>query len=240
MKRITQIFALLFSITLLFSSCDEGLNCIDPDQDRVTEVFELPEFTGVKLAMAGNVFITQGEEQEVKITGSQNILDKLDLDIRSNTLVLDINRCILGDDDLLFEITIPVVEELLISGSGNMETTNTLDESDLYLSISGAGNMDILFDEEKVEARISGSGNMHIAGATNRAEYKISGSGTLRSYDLSSENSEVNISGSGNINVTVSEKLTGKISGSGNVSYKGDPEEIDVKVTGSGRLIDAN
>ena len=208
MKHTTWLFTFLISIAILMTGCNvDGINCITPDDDRVTEVMDLPGFTGVKLAMEGEVFITQGPKQLVEITGSQNIIDRLDLDIRDNTLVIDIDRCIIGDDDLRVEITIPKIEELLLSGSGKIESVNTLEVGDIYLSISGSGNMDLVMEAKKIDSRISGSGNIQLTGIADEVNYTITGSGNIEGFDVEAKKATTEIRGAGNIEVTVVEAL---------------------------------
>jgi len=51
---------------------------------------------------------------------------------------------------------------------------------------------------------------------------------------LKTKECEVEIYGSGDCDVNVSESLDVRINGSGNVTYKGNPAEVNQKVSGSG------
>ena len=64
----------------------------------------------------------------------------------------------------------------------------------------------------------------------------ISGSGDFSGFDLNADNTEVSISGSGNVEVVSNSSIKAYVSGSGDVDYKGNPDKEDTKVSGSGRI----
>ena len=47
---------------------------------------------------------------------------------------------------------------------------------------------------------------------------------------------EISISGSGNCRCWVENDLEVRVSGSGSVYYKGDPEKVDARISGSGKV----
>ena len=71
---------------------------------------------------------------------------------------------------------------------------------------------------------ISGSGNVLLDGKSTEAEYRIAGSGDINATELKVDNVNARISGSGSIRCYATENLTGGVSGSGNVAYKGNPQ----------------
>ena len=49
----------------------------------------------------------------------------------------------------------------------------------------------------------------------------------IQAADLQAENTDASISGSGNISCYASQKLVARVKGSGDIAYKGDPQEVD-------------
>lgn len=235
--HILSIIALICGITL--SSCfDEGI-CVNADSsDRVTQSFDMAPFTGLKLATVGKVNLIQGDSLSLDITGSQNIIDLVQLDINGDELKIDIDRCT-RNTDLIFDITLPELTSVSISGSGEIVTLSTFDVADIDINISGSGDMDLELIAEKIETHISGSGNMELSGTSDALASHISGSGDVDAFELSTKTADLHINGSGNIEVTVTDALTANISGSGDIYYKGTPT-VNVDVSGSGSLKDAN
>ncbi len=83
---------------------------------------------------------------------------------------------------------------------------------------------------------MSGSGDMNLSGKTIDFEATISGSGDIKAYDLIADNVEATVSGSADIKVTANKMLKARVSGSGDISYRGNPEKVDTKTSGSGDI----
>lgn len=244
---MTRNYLFLFaSLTLLFvSSCgindDESIfGCLEGEGDSIEEELFLNDFSKIKLKIDADVYLTQGEAQEVKVLGQQNIIHQLDLDVNAETWEIEFDDCVKNYNDLKIYITIPELKELNISGSGMIYGENDFSVGDLRLRISGSGDIDIyLTGSTGVDSKITGSGEIKIAGAAEDFELKISGSGDYEGFDLITEDGDIEISGSGDAEVTANDDLDVKITGSGDVYYKGEPD-LDLDVSGSGDVIDAN
>jgi hypothetical protein len=85
----------------------------------------------------------------------------------------------------------------------------------------------------EVRAEISGSGQINVAGETEELKVSMSGSGVYKSEQLSAENVEINISGSGDATVYADNDIKASIAGSGNVYYKGKAQ-VHSDIAGSG------
>jgi Putative auto-transporter adhesin, head GIN domain len=213
-------------------------DCENGSGPEVEAVLDMPYFTGVRLEADAKIFITQGGNFEVVVRGEENIIDLLELDVQNDTWVIEFSRCVKNYDLEIF-ITMPVVELLSISGSGEMTGENFIETEDIVLRISGSGSICMGLLAENIDGKISGSGEIELEGEAENLDFSISGSGDLRAFDLITEKADINISGSGDAAVHVLEVLDVAISGSGNVFYKGNPI-LNVTISGSGDVIDAN
>ena len=73
-------------------------------------------------------------------------------------------------------------------------------------------------------------------GTATTFEAAVSGSGDVDAYDLKTEKAELKISGSGSIGAAVEKEIVARVSGSGDIKYKGQPKIEDIKVSGSGKI----
>jgi len=64
-----------------------------------------------------------------------------------------------------------------------------------------------------------------------------SGSSKVDATSLISENSDIQINGSGNIRVYAANSINVQINGSGTVKYKGEPKSVNQQINGSGKII---
>lgn len=91
------------------------------------------------------------------------------------------------------------------------------------------------------EISYDGSGNVTISGSmeTDYLEVSLMGSCSLFGFALNAEICQVDITGSGNCEITASSSLDVSIDGSGSVFYKGSPS-IEDHISGSGRVVNSN
>ncbi|HMQ49906.1 MAG TPA: head GIN domain-containing protein, partial [Saprospiraceae bacterium] len=244
MKQIKWI-VFTAAIALLTPACfidvddDDGFfggNCISGEGETISQQLDVSDFDGIELDLAAKVVLRQGNEFEVIAEGKENVIDRLDLDVRNGIWEIDTDRCIRSLNGLTIYITMPEVKVLRIAGSGEIYGENTLITGDLELDISGSGDMDLVVESDDIQADISGSGKLILSGLADEVDYDISGSGDIRAFGLECNRADVSISGSGDVEVFVLEFLKVRISGSGDVFYKGNPS-LDISISGSGDVI---
>jgi hypothetical protein len=120
--------------------------------------------------------------------------------------------------DVVAEITIPTVEFVEVAGSGNIWIDAFSNLSDLTLNISGSGNIRTGYldmGQDKLTTKILGSGTIEVAGIAESSYVKIAGSGDYEGFGLSTMYTTVDISGSGNVEVSASNDLDVDIAGLG-------------------------
>ena len=138
----------------------------------------------------------------------------------------------------------PNINRVKLSGSGEVIVNDFSNQSSLDIDLNGSG-LFVLNGFEGITAlntSISGSGTFKSNADISTLESQsiaISGNGIYNGFTLSSNMCTANISGSGDISVTVNTNLDATISGSGDVFYKGNPM-ITQNILGSGNVIDAN
>ncbi len=210
-------------------------------QSNAQKVLNLDSFTEVALNTAGTVYITIGDEYRVEVDGDEEALEDADIYVRGNTLVIDSDddwSWFGGNDsdDLVVNVTAKKIEGLKVSGSGKLIVKNTISTEELYLAVSGSGRMELAAKAKETEVGISGSGKIYLKGSGETMSVKISGSGRIKAEDFSVKECKASISGSGSCEITVEDKIDARISGSGSIYYKGDPEHVNTSASGSGKV----
>jgi hypothetical protein len=237
MKKQCIILLLLAVVCIqMMSACRKVVG----EGPVVTETRNPGNFSGIRMGICGNVYYTQGNFYKLEIKAQQNILDVIETPIINNDLVIRVrsNRSIRTNEDITINITTPAMSSLSLSGSGNINAIGTITSPDMWLSVSGSGDIHIpALVSSYIDAGISGSGSIVVFGgsATNE-QLTISGSGSIDLLNVPVTTSSVKTSGSGTSKVNVSQNLDVNISGSGTVFYKGSPS-IHSKISGSGVLV---
>jgi hypothetical protein len=237
----TWIIALIILPMTLVSCHDEFFIGISGQGDVTEETLYVDEFNGFISTIAADIYLTQGDKQEVVIEAQQNIIDNINLDrLDDGIWTIGYHRPVISAKPVKIYITIPTLTKAAISGSGDLKGLTPFTGLDnLKLMISGSGSMDLETESNKMDVVISGSGDIKITGETGNLDLLISGSGSFQGSDLVTTKADLTISGSGGARVAVEDFLQVFVSGSGSVYYSGNPE-IDVRVSGSGRVIHNN
>lgn len=215
---------------------DDSIGCKRGNGDVVLQQIYIPDFHSIDLGTSGNVYIRQGDIQQVEVEIDENLVDEIRRTVRNGKWDIEFDRCIKKLSRFDIYITVPDIRALKISGSGDMIGENDFFGDDLELTISGSGNMDISFTGYSIDTRISGSGNIRLEGKADRIDHEVPGSGNLSAFNLPTGIVKINTSGSGDSEVTVSDRLIARISGSGDIYFKGDPE-TDIVISGSGDVV---
>lgn len=237
----TLVFLLCLSLSTAASAqklWDKGIKGEGP---IVTKTLELDNFTGFELSLSANVELMKGSTQSVRVEGQQNIIDNIETDVQNGFWKIEFDKNVSNHKDLKIYITLPTVDKIQVSGSGDIIGKSKFTGLDkLRLAISGSGNIDIEAETKTLECKISGSGGIEVAGTSNTQEIAISGSGDVNSYNLITNSCTVKVSGSGDCKVHATESLEVNVVGSGDVYYKGKPNSVRSKVMGSGDVVAAN
>ncbi len=227
---------------LAFQGCDDDgdTNCSIATGEVIEEEFFLDPFTKVSLEISADVFVSKGDQQQVIVEAQSSIVDELlKTSVVDGYWDIELENCLNTTEGINIYVTIPNLEEVSISGSGDVVVQDTFSENSVSLRTSGSGSITGNFETTSIECTISGSGETTIIGTAQTSNITISGSGSVEAFEMLTIECDVSISGSGSANVNVSEFLEVSIAGSGNVRYKGNPS-INSSISGSGRVIDAN
>lgn len=208
----------MISVMFMLLSCSkEKINGGGP---VVTESRSVSGFTAISAEGSSRVTITQGNTFRVDVKGYSNLIPYYETRLVNNMLHLGYKPGVnVKDDNIEVFITLPVLDGIHLSGSGDIRT-------------NGAFNGNNLF-----EASIAGSGNIYFSsGTTQQFNSTIAGSGNIFAIDMLSNKADIRVDGSGNTEIFAASELKVTITGSGNVFYRGTPV-ISTQITGSGTVI---
>lgn len=225
MNKFTILFIhpLLFALILLTScSDDDDINsCVEATGPITSEIRVVDSFHSVSLQGVGNILLTQGPTQSLRIETHEGVLNNLKTTVVNEVLQIDFESCLQGEiNQLDIFITIPEIRRLELDGVGTITAQNNFDLDNLSLGLRGVGDITINGTTDLLEINSLGVGNVH-------------------AFEMISDMCNIVLSGVGNVEVTVNSELDVVISGAGNVFYRGDPT-ITTDIAGSGNLINAN
>ena len=243
------------------------------------EVRNVDAFTKVSFGFPGKLYLKQGSPQKVELEGDADVLEEVETEVSGGRLRIGKEGKWFDwkpDDKITVYITMPDIEAVAVSGSGDVVGQSRIRTNDLKLNVSGSGALSLDVEANcDVEADVSGSGDINLkgrfhafesdvsgsgkvalsatidgladfgisgsgkvaaSGSADRVSAQISGSGKVLAANLETNSCEVRISGSGDVEINVKEELDANISGSGSVSYRGNPKKLNSHASGSGKV----
>ena len=208
--------------------------------DLQTETRNITDFSGVSASIGGKIYYKIDAVYKVEITAQRNILDVIQATKINGHLLLKIKDGvrIKSNEEIIVNISAPTADYLHLSGTGDLAVIGDINAVNLDMGISGTGNIaaSSINVTDKIKAEISGSGDINVqAGTARNEDLRISGNGKLFMDGVVAEKATTNISGSGDMQVNVSQTLDATISGSGSVYYRGHPL-ISTNISGSGKV----
>tara|TARA_R110002050_G_scaffold188574_2_gene323172 strand:+ start:2129 stop:2899 length:771 start_codon:yes stop_codon:yes gene_type:complete len=238
MKHLTTTLLGLLIMGCLSSQKNHKIN---GNGHQVTLERTTKDYDEIAISGFFDVALVEGKEGMITLKGEQNILDHITTEVHGNKLTIKIkNGYHLKPSSWRkgVSITIPVesISALSLSGSGDIVGETTLVADNFETTMSGSGDISLALDVKSLKASISGSGDMVLSGETRDFDVSISGSGDIDAYDLIADNVDASVSGSANVKVTANRGINARVSGSGDIDYRGNPEKISTKVSGSGDI----
>jgi hypothetical protein len=194
-----------------------------------------------EVALSGwfDVLLVEGREGELSLTGESNLLEYVKTEVKNGKLTIKTENGIHlkpSNWNSGITITVPVesISAVTLSGSGDIVSEKTIRTPSMAATMSGSGDITLAVEAERVTATMSGSGDITLSGNTQDFEATISGSGDIKAFELQAEHVNATVSGSADIKVTANQSLTARVSGSGDITYRGNPAKLDTKTSGSG------
>src|SRR5437868_10484272 len=173
---------LLLFVVVALCSCTH----ITGNGNIVTEKRTVREFNGIRTSGSIDIEVTNSPNQSVQIEADENIMPYIITETDGDLLDIHYKQGIsIMNGHTRAYVGAPLIKKLLVRGSGNIESKNTLRNNEFVeTGISGSGNINAAVDAPDVKAEISGSGNLSLQGHCKNFEGSISGSGDLKCSDL--------------------------------------------------------
>lgn len=218
---------------------ENGFECIDCDQPtesqaiRLRDQFGLRDFSQVDISGLFDITISEGEDYAVELVGSQSVKDHYDVYVSGETLVVDFDddrnffwkREIFDAEKLKINITMPYVEELKVTGAGDLYVKG-FEEQDLEIKLLGAVEAEGNFSSDNLTVNLTGASSLELKGSGNFMEVNAVGASALRAYNYEVEEAIIEAHGASTARVFVTQKLEITKGLASSVSHRGDPEII--------------
>ncbi len=203
-----------------------------------TKTVNTGDYDGVKGVGSMDIHLEKGTEGNIRVTTDDNLHQYIEIEVKDNMLVVKTKKNTYLKTKKGIHVAVPFkdISEISLVGSGDIDTKDVVDAPNLELRVTGSGDVNLDVNSGKVEANVTGSGDIRVKGKTVDLEVSVTGSGDFHGFELQSDNTEATVSGSGDVRVVANESIKARVRGSGDITYKGNPERSDTKTSGSGDI----
>lgn len=186
---------------------------------------------------AGELHVKQGETESLVIEAEPRLLPKITSEVKGGTLYLGFGEAsVATQKPVRFFVTVRSLTALRSQSSGSF-SIGSLTTPSLTLRLEGSSDTTIdSLDAKELNVAILGSADVAIKrGFAVTQVVEIAGSGYYGAARMASRNATVTISGSGDANVAADKHLLARISGAGEIVYRGKAVVSEV-VEGAGQV----
>lgn len=249
-KKTKNMKTVIFVLTLMavtLQSCNV-VNEKDKSDKEISKEIKVSDFTDISLDGSHNVYFIQGNQTSVKVSGTEDAINDMNIYTKGNTLYITQK----SDKIYSFRIfrknhqsvdvyvTSPNLRVVNILGSGYFCSNSNIDTDKMALNLIGSGGIkmkDIICDNSEIN--VSGSGTIEIEGLnTAKSNIGIPGSGSISIDNTNINNVTCGVTGSGTIELNNAkiEYAHSSIIGSGNIEIQGNVKEHNEDIVGSGSV----
>lgn len=233
-----SVLLVVFSALFFTTIANAQWSRIKGNGKVVTEKRTTAGYDEIVLTGSFDVVLVSGTEGTITIEGEENIIPHIKVEVIGNVLKISNEKNVQIDTKKKLIVTVPFeqISSVSLSGSGDVSSKNTIVNPTFKAKLSGSGDLTLDVKATDFESNLSGSGDVVLTGSSDNFVSKTSGSGDVNAINLTTKNANITISGSGDMKVNCSQSLIARVSGSGDIQYKGDPQSKDTKVSGSGDI----
>lgn len=205
-----------------------------------TEVLDCKAFNSIRIEVPVEITLTMGSEDQVKIAGEADDLKLVQVRVTEGMLKVSAERKpVHFQTPVKLYLVAKELDLVELVGHVRLTTTNPIHQGSFEITMTGSTEADVKLNVNQFYATLLGDANLVAEGYAKNQNVKVTGDGTYRARNLQSEQADLNISGSGEMAVNVSDRLFVKVRGKGKITYKGTPT-IMPDVMGNGVIQNAD
>lgn len=230
----------LLSVAFIVANTIQAQKRIKGNGNMTTITRTTSDYDTVSFAGSFDYVLVSGKEGKITIEGEENLLEYIVTEVKNGNLSIKTqNKISLQTSrNRTIKITVPFedISAVSLAGSGDLWSDNLISAQRFKVSVAGSGDAKLLVNASSIEASVAGSGEMELKGKTNGLKVNVAGSGDFKGYNLDANDVDISVTGSGDAKITCNGHLKARVTGSGDIKYRGNPKTEDSKVVGSGSI----
>ncbi len=239
MQKLLSLIVLIFFIVI--NSCKKD-DFITNSGEVIKKEFLLDDFTQLEINKYFNVYISDDTINKIIIEGGENLLANIETKIQDSKLTINNNNKLYWlkkYDKINIYLSTSSLCKIIIKEPSNVFSTNCIKRNSFDIEVRpDISTVNVNVDCNKFSLRIYDcTGNFIVKGKTNDCFIYSRGTAVVHADCLFSNNVDITNCSTGDIYINATEKIVYSIIRNGNIYYLGNADDIQGKVSSSGKLI---
>lgn len=205
-------------------------------QAQETESRSVSSFKGLKVAEGIDVYLKKGDKEALRLEVTGIKPSDVITEISGDYLKIHMREGRYRDKTVKVYVTYVNLEKLSVSSAGNIFSESVIKASQLSLSASSAGSIDIQVDAETIDISASSAGDVELSGKAKKLVAEVSSAGEIDAYDLVADVVEVDASSAGSAKVNAVKEISAQASSGGSIRFRGNPERSNTNSSSGGSV----
>lgn len=178
-------------------------------------------FNTIIISKQINVQIINSESCYLLLKDTVNEKDNLEYLVQEESLTLSTKG--LFNEMINIEIGCPNFKKIIMSGTGDINTSEKISGESLYLQLEGASAANLSLHYNSLYVRLSGATDANIYGEVDSIYIMCSGASDFNGFDISNIYSSVIAEGACDVKVDPDSTLLADVSGASSIKYVNEP-----------------
>jgi hypothetical protein len=232
-----KFFTIVIALTTIYSCGTAQWNkTVTGNGHVVTKERDTRPFTGVKVSSGIDVILKQGDNMSITVEADENLHEYIMTEVRDGILNVWSDANIRRAEREIVYVTAKEINSVSTTSAGDVTCETPIRTDKMELSASSAGDIKMELYAKEIEADISSSGDITLKGEADSMEADLSSAGDLNAYELKVREADISASSAGDANVNVTEKIIARASSAGDITYMGNPKNIDAHSSSAGGI----
>ena len=238
MKALSILFYSIITLIVIAFGVNRFVeeNTLQGEGPSETKMVAVDGFDEIDISGAWEVILKPGDSYDLQVEVQENLREKVNVVIQGNRLSVEVKGNINPTGPMRLIISAPVIRKAYFSGASSLKSDRPLTSEEFEVEFSGASKMDLELDVDRLFVSTSGAGHVILSGHARETEIDISGAGKVFASTCEMASLDIEVSGAGEAEVFVTERLAASVSGAGSIRYKGSPTEVVQDISGAGSV----
>lgn len=197
---------------------------IDPlPTEDIIQNRKVKNFKGIRISGTIHAYITQGNEESLKIEANLDIIDKIQTFVSGKILYILLNEHFNSYKNPIAQITLKNLHSIQTLGATNVECKSTLYTDELMIKSSEDSNVSLDLLSKSVIVSLSGNSTVKLTGKTQSMNFQLTENSSLKAADLDGQNADVKLSGTSKAVINAKKELRYDLSDYSMLVFKSNP-----------------